>query len=291
VPDIAELLRRQAGVVRLDQAVAAGMSARSVQHRAAAGRWTRLHPGVYLAEGARFGLEARIRAGWLWAGDDATVAGLSAAWWHGVRSETRGPVELVVPRSRHPKARAGLRVRRRDLAPEDRVVRHGLSVTSLPLTVLDTTVALGRDGSTFLDRALQKHVAYADVLSAHRRTRGRPGSTELDRLLTAAADRASSAGERLLLRILRQADITGWTLDHPYGRFGVDLVFLAERVAVEIDGWAWHTDSERFQRDRRKGNALTTGGWRLLRFTWHDLDREPGRVIADIRRLLDRPAA
>jgi very-short-patch-repair endonuclease len=289
--ELAELLQRQAGVVRLDQARAAGLSARAIQHRATAGRWTRVHPGVYLAEGARLGTEARVRAAWLWAGDESTLTGLAAAWWHGLRPDLRGPVDLVLPRSRHPRPQPGLRLHRRDLDPEDCGLLRGLAVTGLPLTVLDTTLALGRDGSTFLDRALQKHVSHAALLAAHRRRRGRVGNAELDRLLRAAADRAASAAERLLLRILREADITGWTLDHPYGDYGVDLVFLAERVAIETDGWAWHSDPERFRRDRRKGNALTTGDWRLLRYTWHDLDREPARVVAEIRSLLKRRAA
>jgi len=55
-----------------------------------------------------------------------------------------------------------------------------------------------------------------------------------------------------------------------------DFVFLRERVIVEIDGWAWHHTPDRFNADRFKQNALTNGGWRVLRFTWLDLTQRPG---------------
>jgi hypothetical protein len=51
-------------------------------------------------------------------------------------------------------------------------------------------------------------------------------------------------------------------------------------TVVEVDGWAWHVDPERFRADRRKQNALVRDGWGPLRFTWHDLDQRP-RSVAD----------
>lgn len=58
-------------------------------------------------------------------------------------------------------------------------------------------------------------------------------------------------------------------------------------VAVEVDGWAWHSDPARFGRDRHRQNELVLGGWKVLRFTWHDLTHRPTKVIADIRAALD----
>lgn len=58
--------------------------------------------------------------------------------------------------------------------------------------------------------------------------------------------------------------------------------FPRQKVAVEVDGWAWHVDAERFRNDRRKQNALVRSGWDPLRFTWHDLDGRPDEVAAEI---------
>lgn len=60
-----DLVRRQDGVLALRQAVAGGLSAATVQRRARAGSWERLHPAVYLLGGHRLTDEARVRAAWL----------------------------------------------------------------------------------------------------------------------------------------------------------------------------------------------------------------------------------
>lgn len=110
-------------------------------------------------------------------------------------------------------------------------------------------------------------------------------------MITAAADRADSAAERLLVKLVREAGITGWVLGHPFGPYRIDMAFPASRVAVEVDGWAWHVDAERFRADRRKGNAITRGSWDLLRFTWHDLDGRPAESVAEISETLALAAA
>nr|WP_255426548.1 DUF559 domain-containing protein [Pseudonocardia sp. C8] len=109
------------------------------------------------------------------------------------------------------------------------------------------------------------------------------------RLLVAALDRADSKLERLLIRLLRDAGLTGFVRGLPAGAGReIDIAFPAERVAIELDGWAWHTDPERFTADRAKGNALVAAGWTLLRFTWRDVTEHPARTVAAIRRALGR---
>lgn len=64
--------------------------------------------------------------------------------------------------------------------------------------------------------------------------------------------------------------------------YWIDVAFLTRRLAIEVDGWAWHSDVDRFAHDRRQ-NALVLTGWTVLRFTWHDLTSRPQTVIAQIR--------
>jgi very-short-patch-repair endonuclease len=71
----------------------------------------------------------------------------------------------------------------------------------------------------------------------------------------------------------------------------VDIAFPRLRIAIEVDGWAFHHSQDRFQRDRTRQNHLVTLGWTVLRFTWSDLVDRPGYVIAAIRRIVvDWPA-
>ncbi len=275
------LLERQAGVVTLAQAVTCGLSADTVRRRARDGRWTRLHPSVYLVGGHRLTGEARTWAAWLWAGERSTVCGPAAAHRHGMVSRAPDVVDLTLPSALHRTPRPGLRLHRHDLLSVDRVRVGGLWVTAPPLSALETALALP-DGSTFLDRALQRHVRFPTLYRAYCRHVGRSGWARAHELIRASADRADSAAERLLVRILRDGGVSGWVLGHPFGPWTIDLAFPAQKVAVEVDGWAWHVDAERFRTDRRKQNALVRAGWDPLRFTWHDLDGRPAAVLDEV---------
>jgi very-short-patch-repair endonuclease len=279
------LLERQAGVVTLAQAMACGMSRDTVRRRVRDHRWEQLYPRVHLVGGHRLTGESRVWAAWLWAGERATVAGPAAAFRHGMLATAPDVVDLILPADLHRRAPSGIRLHRHDLSPVDRAGIDGLELTARPLTVLETAIAIP-DGSTFLDRALQRHVRFPTVYRAYCRHLGRPGWRRVRDLLIAAADRADSAAERLLVRILRAGGVTGWVLGFPFPPWRIDLAFPQQKVAIEVDGWAWHVDAERFRNDRRKQNALVRAGWDPLRFTWHDLDGRPTAVLTEIRDTL-----
>jgi very-short-patch-repair endonuclease len=242
--------------------------------------------------GRDFGPEARIRAAVLWAGDGATVSGPAAAWWHGLWPDEPGMVELTVPRTSGLRRARGVRVRRRDLPGADRVEVRGVPLTDVPLTVLEAAVALGKDGSRLMDSALQRRVRFDALQRAHGRNLGRHGSATAVGLLAAAADRTASDAERKAIALLRDARLTGWRAHYVVDGYELDLAFPARRLAIEVDGWAWHHDAVTFRRDRQRQNALVLAGWTVLRFTWHDLTERPGQVVAEIRAgLEDRQTA
>lgn len=138
-----------------------------------------------------------------------------------------------------------------------------------------------------MDRALQRRVRFGALQQAHCRNLGRRGSTAASWLLAAALNRAASDAERKAIVLLRNAGLTGWRTHHVVNGYELDFAFPEHRLAVEVDGWAWHRDVERFRRDRQRQNALVLAGWTILRFTWHDLTQRAGEVIAVIRAGLD----
>jgi very-short-patch-repair endonuclease len=75
-------------------------------------------------------------------------------------------------------------------------------------------------------------------------------------------------------------------LGHRVHGFLIDLAFPVQRVAIEVDGWAWHVTADRFIDDRRRQNALVNARWTILRFTWHDLVARPDEVVQEIRAAL-----
>jgi Uncharacterized protein conserved in bacteria len=200
-------------------------------------------------------------------------------------------IGLTVARRRHPRPRPGVAVRRRELAPDDLVRCRGLAVTARPLTVLEAAVELGDPGSLLLDRALQRWVRFPAVYEAYCRNLGSHGSASAGRMLVAAADRSASVAERLLVRMLRESGATGWNCGFPAAGYSIDVAFPAARVAIEVDGWAWHMDAERTHADKRRQNALVRQGWTILRYTWHDLTGRPRSVLAEIAHEVDAGTA
>lgn len=204
-----------------------------------------------------------------------------------MRDTAPSTIDIVLPPDARSAGRPGVQVRRRRIDPPDRGYLRGVALTAAPRSALYTAITIP-DGATFLDRALQSYVRFPAVYRAYCRLLGCPGSAAAGRLLIAAADGAASGAERLFLTLLRRAGVLGWTLATPFGPHLIDVAFPWHRVAIEVDGWARHVDPERFRADRRKGNALVTAGWQLLRCTWHDLTTEPGRVIRDVLTALGR---
>ncbi len=81
----------------------------------------------------------------------------------------------------------------------------------------------------------------------------------------------------------------GWVAN--YAVHGNDGRVLAEidfaeprlRLAIEIDGRAFHSDHHSFEKDRARQNMLALRGWTVLRFTWERLINDPEGVLAEIQ--------
>lgn len=277
-----EFLKRHDGVLTHEQACTAGISQDAINRRVRSGRWLRCSPGVYFVDDRPFTDAARVRAAVWGFGDHAVASGLAAAWWHGLTKFAPPTVEITVPRNSNGRARTGSRLRRRDLASSDIVVARGLRVTGRALTVIEAAVRRG-GGPRLMDSALQRDVALQDLWAAQLRNKGRHGSPAARRLLQVANEGARSAAERLFVRLLKEAGITGWTANYPVAGFKVDVAFPGARVACEIDGLAFHSDSDDFHNDRVRQNAIAIARWQVLRFTWLDLTEYPERVIAIVR--------
>jgi very-short-patch-repair endonuclease len=216
------------------------------------------------------------------------MAAWSAARQHGLDSPLSAPC-VVVPPDRHIR-RAGVVVLRDELPDSDVQFRGAALVTTVRRTVFDGLRLLGDQAAErWLDRALQQGWTTLDDLSHRVRwSCGRHGAPRLARLVAAAACGARSRAERILVGILRGCGIPGWRYNVRVTLPGrqtvvVDAALLDIRLAIEVDGRAWHTDVERFQRDRTRQNLLVAAGWTVLRFTWEDLCYRPDEVARRVR--------
>ncbi len=82
---------------------------------------------------------------------------------------------------------------------------------------------------------------------------------------------------------------------HPTRKWRFDCAFPDRKVAVELEGGTYtggrHTRGKGYEQDIEKYNAAVVLGWRLLRFTAGQLERDPlGCVALVVTVLAQSPA-
>jgi very-short-patch-repair endonuclease len=294
--DLPTLFLRQAGVVSRQQALEAGVTRRQVDRLLQSREWLRVHPGVYRLRAVAPSPEASARAAALWLGARATLTGTGAGWWWGLTSEPPICWRFVLPVA-HRQARPGVQVSDCYVDPYDQQTRRGLAVVSPPLALLRTAVEVEASrpgaGVALIDRAKQRReLTQRDLEHAYRRHQGTWGSRAMRQLLDHTGDRAHSELERMAVGLLRAAGITGFTLNHrtrlSSGRVvELDIAFQGRRVALELDGYAYHASPEAHRADLRRANEIMADGWTLRRFTYADLANDPEGFVRAVRSLLD----
>jgi very-short-patch-repair endonuclease len=282
--------RMQAGLISRRQLLANGLTAGRIQRLLATDRLELLAPGIYRVSGTPVIGES---AAWLAVlRTRSPFSYVSAAAWWGMPVASDGWLHITRLDRRRLDWPPGVRVHRVGLAREQVTVRNGLSVTTRVETVLDCMGWLRLGAARALaDRAVQQGWISADDVSQRLQTQpGRWGNRQLRRLVPALGDGAAAESERRLHQLLRSHGVRGWVpnLAVKIGgySFEVDVALPERKIAIEIDGYAYHSSDDRFQRDRTKQNALLQAGWRVLRFTWADLDERPSYVLAQITALL-----
>ena len=231
------------------------------------------------------------------AGPDARITGTSALRLYGMEI-TSQQVCVCVPANRH-YVLAGVTLLRDASRDEKPSSAAGLPSVGRQRAVVDALrLADQARGREILHEALRLGwidpptlEQWCDVLKGH------SGLRQLRRQVAYALSGSRAESERLLLRLLKNEKMTGWDFNVPiHSRGGVligigDCVHVERRVVIEVDGLAWHTQADRFQRDRTRQNHLVNEGWHVLRFTHDDLTHRPHRVLATIRAALARAAS
>jgi very-short-patch-repair endonuclease len=296
---IADLARRQHGVVTTRQLAACGLSARAAAHRAAAGRLHRLHRGVYAVGHPRVSLRGQWISAVLACGPGAVLSHAAAAGLWNLRPTIAKTVDVTVPTAGGRAQRRWLRVHRDPaLAADEVTVRDGIPVTTPARTILDLAATLSeRELERLLDEAqvqrLVEEPALHRVVEAHA---GHHRAAKLRRTLErheAGATRTWSELEERFLTMCREHGLPRPRVNEKAAGVRVDFLFDAPvRLAVETDGWDFHRTRQAFERDRARDAALARAGWRTLRFTHRQVTYDPATVAATLSAaLFGAPAA
>ncbi|MBL8935089.1 MAG: DUF559 domain-containing protein [Archangium sp.] len=289
------LAAAQHGVFSLDQARANGMSLDQAKRRVRAGRWRRVLPAVYAVEGSFESVAQRRKAAALWFGQGCVFSHRTAAslWGLARFQGDEGPVSIAS--TRHLEPPEGIRLFRVDalLARELGTV-NGQRVTSVERTLLD--LAATEPVATVeaaLDDALRRKLTTVDKLTHFIE---RAGGTRGIRLLRRLTARRGGEGvteselEARVLEVLRDAGMPMPELQKKVQvkgqRYRLDFRFPGTPVVLEADGYAWHSTAHAFEADRRRINALTARGFRVLQWTWEAMNERPEQLLDELAVLL-----
>lgn len=290
---LARIARSQAGVFHRRQAQTLGYSDAEVSRRLRAGAWARSGvPLVYRLASWPPSFEASCWAALLWGGPGAALShATAAALWGLERYERQGQPHVTVPPGRRGSVPGAITHRRIVGRAASRVI-EGLRVTDPERTLLDE--AWRRDVrddvvEDAVESALRLGLTTVERLWAAAASR-EPGSRRLRRVLERRGGQRRPRGSALegaFVRLMREAG-----LPQPVGqfevrvaneRFFVDFAFPALRVAIELDGMAKLRTTDGAAHFLRRQTLLAAAGWRLLRFTWDDVQHRPAWVVACLR--------
>lgn len=299
---IARLAAAQHGVFGRAQATSLGASKAMISHRLERGIWERFAPDVFGIAGAASTYRRALLATTLEWGDGAVASHRAAAALLHLAGVDARPLEITVPRARRRDgAQPDVIVHRNALEPRERTMVEAIPTTTPARTLIDLAAVVPREiTEEALDDALRRGLVSIARLRSRLTTemRGRrPGFRALREMVEARTGTGvpQSVFETRLLRLLARARLPRPVVQHRIVDLAGRLVAIADfayphaRVAIEADGHRWHSGRARWERDRRRLNALTRLGWRVIHVTWAQLQARPDEITSQIAEILVAP--
>jgi Transcriptional regulator, AbiEi antitoxin len=287
---IADLAKRQHGVVAHRQLRGRGIGRGAIEHRLRCGRIHRIHRGVYAVGHCVLGPDGHRMAAVLAAGPDAVLSGYSAAELWGLRVSSRPRHEVTVPRDvRLPSVDC-----HHARLPDDEITTvRGIPVTIVPRTILDLAAKRPqREVARLIHEAEVKRLwdtlSLWDLLA---RYPGRAGT----RVIRAALAERDHGVPRNVFEDAFLAFIDRYGLPRPetnvwlqVGKrsYEIDCLWREKHLVVELDGRGAHDTARAFENDREKDRRLRVAGWDPIRVTWRMLEEQPSQLAEDLGGLL-----
>jgi very-short-patch-repair endonuclease len=292
-PELRDIFTAQGGVATSAQ-ILDHLSRRGVQRGLRDGEMVKVWPGIYSL--GTPSTASRLRGLDLRCGEHVAVCLGTAAAMFGFDTEDSAALHVLNPVGHNLRARTGLVVHRRDCAPL--TTFRGRRLTTAPWTAVEVARSLRRARAlATLDAALRSRACDRPGLtSASEAQAGRRGIVMVRDLIPLARPQAESAMESearlaMLDGGLEEPVLQYQIIDRDGRVWRVDFAWPDRMVAVEYDGFDWHSSSEALRHDRQKRAALEELGWRVMSIVSDDVRRQPAAMVRRIDAHLNRIAA
>ncbi len=171
-----------------------------------------------------------------------------------------------------------------------------MPVTSVARTLLDLAATLrGAQAERAFEQAERLRILDLRAISALlERSRGRVGAPALRAIVARAHPSGPATRSELEARFLdlcRDHGLAAPIVNSWVQGMEVDAVWPDRRLVVELDGFAFHRTAAAARRDRARDRRLTLAGYRVMRFGWHEVAREPQATVSACDRFSAPTAA
>ena len=280
-----QIARRQHGLITLDQALASGLTMDQVRRRHRCGEWSVARPGVYAISGAPPTWMQTVAAVALASQPQAWLSHDTAATLWGVPDVKDKAIHVVTGLDRRVRL-AGVRGHRSGaLFDADLTTSHRIPVTTPARSIVDLSAQLTyRQLGAAVDDAVRRRVmsleSFRQCVARLAEAPGRRTSV-LQKLLAERLPGYSPGDSDLETRVLRVLVANGYPPPAQQHRvriggrtFRIDLAYPVLKLAIELDGWEFHSSRSAFDDDRMRANLLVAHGWTVIRFTSRSTDEE-----------------
>ncbi len=227
-------------------------------------------------------------------GPGAVLSHYSANELFGFVDRVDGVPHVTVTSGAH-RSRPGIRIHRCNcLDPLDRREHLGIPVTSVSLALLDLASVVDAARTR---RAIRRALGTGKVTVRQlglvlERYPGRRGAATLREAVALGAAPTKSDGESDVLDIILTDKLEPPEVNRPMmvnGRRVIpDFRWPDQRLILEVDSAAWHSDPLARADDRERQALLEAHGETVLRVDWVDAVLSPGKLVA---RLVEAGAA
>jgi Protein of unknown function (DUF559) len=291
--DLQLLLDTQGGVATSAQ-ILRTISRRTMQSALERGELWKVWPGVY--SGVEPDTMTRLRGLDIRAGEPVAICLGTAAAAFGFSTEDESDLHVLNPEGHLLRNSDGLQVHRREGASFTTI--DGRPATAPAWTAVEVARSLYRPRAlATLDAALRSGTCVSRELHrAAARQAGRRGIVTVRELIPLARPEAESPMESEARLAMHDGGLTPPVLQYEIldrdGRlWRVDFAWPEQMLAVEYDGFDWHSGPDDFTRDRQKRAALHELGWTVMSIVADDVRKKNREMVRRIDRQLNRVAA
>ncbi len=269
-----------------------GANDRNIRRWVSQGKLHEVAPGVIALPGADVSHPVQALATAL--ATEGFVDGMAALWFYRIVAECPPIFDVCVGRtsSRHVQAAdRSIRLHRPIALNPETTPIDGVQVASVE-TALCRACCDNEQAviARLMLGAVRRGVTSIDKLATFADQHPRVAGMAQFRRCVAEFPTTASAFEKRFASILEQADIRGWKQEHRVRLDGasyyIDFAWIDLKIAIELDGRAYHDDDAAFEKDRKRQNALVLAGWMVLRFTWSQLTTDSAAVLKQVRATL-----